>query len=320
MSFSGEVKHEILKQNIENDCCQFAFMAGVINTIGSIEIARGGFSFSIRTDNLAIVTKMQEIINILYADKVEELEIVTKTTGKVVMYEVVFPDAVGARILKDCGILNLSESNIWQVNRGIDHHIIMEDCCKKTYLKTVFLTSGTISIPIADDVSRASFGGYHFELELTNNEQAKAISHLLGEFGFISKKVDRGEKQVVYIKDSESIADFVGFVGATKSCLDLQNEIISRDVRNSINRQANCISANISKTVGACVVQLQAIEIIEKTIGIENLPGDLAEYATLRKENPDSSLNVLLEKLGGKITKSGLNYKLKKIIEIAKNL
>lgn len=320
MSFSSEIKSEILSQKIENDCCQFAFLAGVINTIGSIEIAHGGFSFSVRTDNLVVIEKVRETINQLYSDKVEDLEIVTRTTGKVVMYEVSFPSGVGAQILKDCSILNLSDGNTWQVNRGIDHHVILEDCCKKTYLSTVFLTAGTISVPTTDETTSTSFGGYHFELELTNLEQAKAVSHLLGEFGFISKKVDRGEKQVVYIKDSESIADFVGFVGATKSYLKLQNDIVSRDMRNSINRQANCMSANIGKTVGASLVQLQAIETIEETIGIENLPGDLAFYANLRKDNPDSSLNDLLSIVGGGITKSGLNYKLKKLIEIANNL
>lgn len=320
MSFSSEIKSEILNQKIENDCCQFSFLAGVINTIGSLEIAGGGFSFSVRTDNLDIIERIRETINHLYSDKVEDLEVLTKSTGKVKMFEVVFPYEVGSRILKDCGILSLSESNVWEVNRGLDHHIILEDCCKKTYLSTVFLTVGTISVPTTDEMSSASFGGYHFELELTNLEQAKAVSHLLGEFGFISKKVSRGDKQVVYIKESETIADFVGFVGATKSYLKLQNDIVSRDMRNSINRQANCMSANIGKTVEASLIQIQAIETIDEVIGIDNLPGDLAIYARLRQENPDSPLSALVEMLDGKITKSGLNYKLKKLVEIAKTL
>ena len=320
MSFSSEVKAELLSQQIENDCCGFAFLAGVINTIGSLEISHGGFSFSLRTDNLKIVEKVQEVINKLYADKVDELEVTTKTTGKVVMYEVSFPQKVGAQILKDCSILTLSESNNWEVTRGIDHHVILEDCCKKSYLTAVFLTSGTLSVPTTTVDSSSSFGGYHFELELSSVEQAKAVSHLLGEFGFISKKVARGEKQVVYIKEGETIAEFVGFVGATKSYLQLQNDIVSRDMRNAINRQANCMSANIGKTVGAALIQIQAIEKIEETIGLDNLPGDLGAFAKLRKENPDSSLTDLVEICGGEITKSGLNYKLKKLVEIANNL
>ena len=122
-----------------------------------------------------------------------------------------------------------------------------------------------------------------------------------------------------YIKEAETIAEFIGFIGATKNYLQLQNEIVSRDMRNAINRQANCMSANIGKTVGASLLQLQAIEKIEETIGIENLPGDLSFYANLRKDNPDSSLADLVSVVGD-ITKSGLNYKLKKLVEIANNL
>lgn len=319
MSFSSEIKDEILNREIDNDCCQFAFLAGVINTIGSLDITGGGFSFSIRTDNLDIIDKVRKVINKLYSDKVEDLEVLVKSTGKITMYEVSFPGVVGSQILKDCSILSLTEGNNWSVNRGIDHHVIMEDCCKKTYLSTVFLTVGTISVPTTDESSN-SFGGYHFELELTNLEQAKAVSHLLGEFGFISKKVTRTDKQVVYIKESESIADFVGFVGATKSYLKLQNEIIARDMRNAINRQANCMSANIGKTVSAALLQMQAIETIKETIGLDSLPGDLKFYAELRENNPDSSLSDLVELCDGSVTKSGLNYKLKKLIDIANNL
>lgn len=320
MSFSSEVKNEVLKLEIDNDCCGFAFLAGVINTIGSLEISHGGFSFSIRTDNLSVVEKVQSVINKLYSDKIDELELTAKTTGKVVMYEVSFPQQVGSQILKDCSILSLGEGNNWEVNRGIDHHVILEDCCKKSYLSAVFLTSGTVSVPITSQETTTSLGGYHFELELSSHEQAKAVSHLLGEFGFISKKVSRGEKNVVYIKEADTIAEFIGFIGATKNYLQLQNEIVSRDMRNSINRQANCMSANIGKTVGASLLQLQAIQKIEETIGIENLPSDLSIYANLRKENPDSSLADLVVLVGGDITKSGLNYKLKKLIEIANNL
>lgn len=320
MSFSSEIKEEILNQVVESDCCQFAFLTGVINSIGSLELSRNGVTFSLRCENYKIIEKLVDIINGLYSDKVENLEIVQKSTGKVQTYEVVFPLGVGNRILKDCMILTLSELNTWEINKGIDHHIILEDCCKTSYLKAVFLCAGTVSVPVVEKENGESSGDYHFELEFTSLEQAKAVSHLLGEFGFITKKVERASKQVVYMKESESIADFVGFVGATRSYLKLQNEMITRDMRNSINRQANCMSANISKTVGASLIQLKAIEVIENTIGLESLSEDLTKVAKLRKEYPDSSLADLIEISNGAYTKSGLNYKFKKLIEIANNL
>lgn len=320
MSFSSEIKEEILNKEIESDCCQFAFLTACINAIGSLEIKREGVTFSLRTDKIDVITKVQNIINKLYSDKVEDLKVTAQTTGKVLMHEVVFPAVVGNRILTDCMILKLNNQNAWEINKGIDHHIILEDCCKTTYIKAMFLCLGTISVPILEEQSGQFTGGYHFELEFVDANQAKAVSHLLGEFGFITKKVERNNRFVVYMKESESIADFVGFVGATKSYLKLQNDMITRDMRNSINRQANCSLANISKTVGASLIQLKAIEVIEDTIGIDGLPGDLSKYARLRKQYPDSSLSDLIGLCGENITRSGINYKLKKIVDIANNL
>ena len=122
------------------------------------------------------------------------------------------------------------------------------------------------------------------------------------------------------MKEAEAIADFVAFVGANKSFLEMQNEIIKREMRNSINRQSNCISANIDKTVQASLMQVRAIEKIEETIGIDGLPDSLKEVANLRIKNKESSLSDLVALSGNVLTKSGLNYKLKKLIEIADNL
>ena len=106
------------------------------------------------------------------------------------------------------------------------------------------------------------------------------------------------KKEWQIMKESEAIADFVGCVGATKCYLKLQEEIIKREMRNSINRQSNCISANIDKTINASLSQVRAIEIIEETIGIQSLPQNLQKVAILRKENPDASLTELVKLYG----------------------
>ncbi len=323
MSFSSGVKEEILNVKPESDCCTLASLCACINSIGSLELSNKGVSFSIKTDNTDLLNYIKDIINKIYSSKIEELDAEMSIIGKTTLYEFVAPVELGNRILQDCGIISLDETNNWSLNKSVDHHIIMEDCCKKSYIKLAFASVGNISIPQSqdDEIGLKSKGrGYHFELEFTNSEQAKVLSNLLGEFGFITRKVERGEKFVVYMKEAESIADFVAFVGANKSFLEMQNEIIKREMRNSINRQSNCISANIDKTVQASLMQVRAIEKIEETIGIGGLPSSLQEVAMLRLENKESSLSDLVLLSGNSLTKSGLNYKLKKIIEIAENL
>ena len=323
MSFSSEVKEELLNIKPESDCCLLASICACINTIGSLELSHKGLSFSLKSDNVKLLEYIKDSINTIYSYKIEKLDTEVSVVGKTTLYEFVLPLELGNRILQDTGVVSLDESNNWSLNKGVDHHIIIEDCCKKSYIKMAFASVGNISIPQTDDeelANKTKSRGYHFELEFTNAEQAKVLSNLLGEFGFITRKVERGDKFVVYMKEAESIADFVAFVGANKSFLEMQNEMVKREMRNSINRQSNCISANIDKTVQASLTQVKAIEIIEGTIGIEGLPASLQEVARLRLENKESSLSDLVELSGNTLTKSGLNYKLKKIVEIANNL
>lgn len=322
MSYTSDVKKEMNEIQIENDCCKMASLCASINTLGSLVINREGFTFSIKTDNQMVLDNVRNIIKSLYSETIVDVPVDEEIVGKCTLRELVVPKEIGNRILKDCGIVMLDESNNWSLNTSIDHHIIMEDCCKKTYIKTAFMCVGTISVPVANegDFESNTKSGYHFELEFTNAEQAKAVANLMGEFGFITRRVDRNGKSVVYMKESESIADFVGFVGATKSYLRLQEEIIKREMRNSINRQSNCISANIEKTVNASIVQITAINTIEDTIGITSLPEHLQKIAILRKSHPDASLIELVNLYGEGATKSGINYKLKRLVEIAQKL
>ena len=278
MSFSSEIKEEILNEKPESDCCMLASLCACINSIGSLELSNKGVSFSVKSDNVALLSYIKDIINKIYSSKIDKLDAEVSVIGKTTMYEFVAPVELGNRILQDCGIISLDETNNWSLNKGVDHHIIIEDCCKKSYIKMAFASVGNISIPQSqeDEIGQKAKGrGYHFELEFTSGEQAKVLSNLLGEFGFITRKVERGEKFVVYMKEAEAIADFVAFVGANKSFLEMQNEIIKREMRNSINRQSNCISANIDKTVQASLMQVRAIEKIEETIGIDGLPDSL---------------------------------------------
>lgn len=322
MSYTSEVKKEMMERVFESDCCKMASLCATINSLGSLIINREGFTFSVKTDNQRVLENVREIIKSLYSETIDDVESSEEIVGKCTLREIIVPREIGNRILKDCGIVRLNESNNWELNKSIDHHLIIEDCCKKAYIMTAFLCVGTISVPVANEgeIEKNTKSGYHFELEFTNTEQAKAVSNLLGEFGFITRRVERNGKSVVYMKESVAIADFVGFVGATKNYLRLQDEIIKREMRNSVNRQSNCISANIDKTVNASLSQMKAIGIIEDTIGIESLPKSLQEIALIRKENPNASLSELVKLVGEGATKSGVNYKLKRLEEIANKL
>ena len=124
----------------------------------------------------------------------------------------------------------------------------------------------------------------------------------------------------MYLKDASQVSDLLALVGAYNSVLELQNELAVRELRNKVNRQTNCLNANISKTVEASLKQLDAINVIENTIGLDSLPSDLQEVALLRLANTEESLDELLKLSKIKLTKSGLNHRFRKIIKLAKEL
>ena len=146
------------------------------------------------------------------------------------------------------------------------------------------------------------------------------MSSLLAEFDIISKLVERKNLFVLYIKEAEVIKDLLALLGAHESVLTLSNEMITREKRNMVNRQVNCINANISRTVEASLKQVDAINTIISTIGLEGLPEDLQEVACLRLANQEESLEELISLSNIKLTRSGLNHRLRKLIKIAESL
>jgi len=125
---------------------------------------------------------------------------------------------------------------------------------------------------------------------------------------------------VLYYKESEKIEDLLTLVNAVKSVFELMNVKIYKDMRNHINRTSNCITANISKTTESMRKQMDAIELIDKKIGLEALPSDLYDMAIVRRDNDYASLSELGKLMVPPLSRSGVNHRLNRIVDIAKGL
>ena len=146
------------------------------------------------------------------------------------------------------------------------------------------------------------------------------LKKILAQFEIYAKLIKRKNSYILYVKDANEVSNVLALIGAFNAVLMLQNEMAIREVRNKINRQTNCISANINKTVNASIKQNNAISLIVSKIGLEELPQDLQDVALLRMANPEESLDELIKLASYKITKSALNYRLNKLIKIADKL
>lgn len=176
---------------------------------------------------------------------------------------------------------------------------------KKAIVRGAFMGAGSINNPQKE---------YHLEITLSNKENRKAMIELLKGLGIQVKTLDLA----IYLKDGEEISKFLALIGATKAVMQFEDIRIQKEMRGRVNRLVNCETANLNKTINASIEQIAAIKKLQETGKLQKLDDNLKEIAILRLENPDMSLLELGKKLNEPLGKSGVNYRLKKIIKIAK--
>ncbi len=161
---------------------------------------------------------------------------------------------------------------------------------------------------------------YHLEIVCDSSHDAEAVANLMADQGFKVRTTGRKGKYIVYLKDRESIADFLGYIGAVSSMMAMENSLILKDVRNSVNRKVNFEAANIERTVGAAMKDIEDIRYIESHGGLKQLPAGLRDMAEMRIEYPDATLQSLGDNMDPPLGKSGVNHRLRKIREFAERL
>ncbi|MFA6859886.1 MAG: DNA-binding protein WhiA [Clostridia bacterium] len=318
-SFAKEAKLQILETEIENDCCSFAFLSGLLHASGELKLGGETIQAFLRTDIKELFDYVSKIVKRLYGEELKVEIFDDFVVSRKVFYRIVFPTECCERMLIDTGIIRRIDGSI-QLVQGIDEYLIQEECCKKAFVKGVFIGCATSSIKISENLAQKTSTGYHIEFTSINKQFLTDFAYILSDFNIITKIIERKDQFVLYVKDSSFVSDILALVDASSSVLALQNEIVAREMRNMVNRQTNCLSANISKTVEASIRQSNAIETIINTIGIESLSPDLQEVAVMRLANPEESLEELLRLSNIKLTKSGLNHRLRKIVNIANKI
>ena len=178
----------------------------------------------------------------------------------------------------------------------------------KGVVRGTFLGSGSISDPNTR---------YHLEIRLESSEARQKFIEAIKHFNIEVKLLDRKYSYSIYIKDGEEISKFLALIGANASVLKFEDIRVIKETKNNVNRKVNCETANLNKTVNAAVAQIQAIENIKRKKKWNRLSPNLQEVAELRLENPDATLEELGKMLSEPIGKSGVNHRLKRIIEIS---
>lgn len=306
MNFLTNAKQEIVKNLSKslNSNTSLSFLYAIFKTIGEINI---------NTSEINFITNNEEIFNLtnIALKKLNfqeaEFEIDDEKSFKVnYKYKIIINKKNSEYLLNEF---------VYKTDFTFNNNLIKEEKQKLEFLKGIFLTTITGNISLNKETN-----GYLLEFVLNDDLLSSELSYLLSEFDIFTKKVTRNKQFVVYINRFETISDLLALLGANNSMLAINNENVIRSVRNNINRQNNCLEANINKTINASLKQLEAINFIDSTIGIESLDVTLQEICLLRLANKEESLDNLVKLLNGKISKSGLNHRFNKIIKISNEL
>ena len=194
------------------------------------------------------------------------------------------------------------------LQEGVCSLLVKNSCCKRAFLRGAFLCAGSMSDPLK---------GYHLEFVCEFETQALQLREILHSFEIEAKIVRRKKYYVVYLKEGAGIVDLLNVMGAHRSLMNLENLRIEKEMRNSINRQVNCETANITKTVNAASKQIEDILFLQRHVGLSGLPDNLRDMAEVRLSHPDSSLQELGGYLNPPVGKSGVNHRLRKLSEMA---
>lgn len=294
MSFCSDVKNELI--NIRpSACCKPSYIYGFMLFGRSFSIKR----ISLQTGNEKVAKEYADIIKYTYKAQVD---ITVGGTVRPTYKAEVKSEADRLKILAmiDFGI---SET-------VIDRSLFVRECCLPSFIRGAFLACGNINDPEKE---------YRAEFSVKNETLADDFNSLLLSFGIVMKKTTRSKVTVLYTKDSGMIEDLLTLMGDTARTLDMMDTKIMKSVKNNINRARNCDNANISKTVEASIKQRTAIEFLEKTDRLYSLPQELLEVALLRRDNPEATLKELCKISQTPISLSGMNHRLKRIMEIYEN-
>lgn len=296
MSFSSEVKAEMLKNIPSARHCRLAEMAGYVINIGDVT----DDSIVLSTDHESVAGHVESLIKKTYGF---DIKICKEKQGIKVRYLIT--------INKPEEIEEILKSVKYTKESKVDERLLNQICCKRAFLQSVFLSIGSVTDPDK---------GYHLELAGPGEEILLQVKEIIADFDIASKMTVRKNQYVLYIKEGQAIVDLLNVMGAHVALMSMENTIIMKEFRNTLNRKVNCEAANLIKTVNAGSRQTADIEYVRDHYGLENLPEQLREVAVLRLENPDASLSELSDLTNPHIGKSGINHRLRKISEIAESL
>ena len=308
MSFSSKTKDELAGLRFRDDAARCAALAALTHTAGSILLGRRGMAIEYVTENRNVGNLIAQLAGRLFS--VEASLSIRKHERLNAENTVVNLSGPGCgTLLETCGCLPSGEAEESFEIGHIPETLLSGTECMQSFLRGAFLGYGSVSDPTK---------GYHLEIVCRQERFAEELSAYMAALSLNAKTGKRKSAFIVYMKEGESISEFLTYIGAMEGMLAFENARVMRNVANDLNRRSNFEDANMQKAAQAAAQQLIDIELLSREIGLSNLPQKLCEAAEVRLNNPEATLAELAELLG--IGKSGMNHRLNKLSAMAEEI
>ena len=296
MSFSVDVKTELCRAPLSRKCCAQAEAYGVLLYCNTFHAAQT----RIVTENEAFAQRLPPLFKRAFKLTFDRLP---QGGGKQV-FEIADPAKLAV-------LHQAFGSDPRAVALHVNFAMVEENCCRAAFLRGAFLAGGSVTDPRK---------GYHLELATSHHSVSREVLALMRELDQEPKSAQRKGNTVIYFKQSEKIEDFLTCIGAPLSAMEVMNAKLERDLRGKVNRRVNCDAANLDKAVEAAMAQVEAIRRLEGDGALITLPDKLREAAALRLAHPEDTLAQLAQRCDPPITKSALNHRLRKLVELGREL
>ena len=297
MSFAYDVKAELCKAPLSRGCCAVAEGCGVLLYASAFSAGE----VRIVTENDEFAARLPRLFQKAFGVKFDELP-EEKKGGKLLL-RITREDKLDA-IWRALGYDRRAHFAL-----HLNFALLEEECCRAAFLRGAFLSGGSVTDPQKR---------YHLELATSHVQAGREVEALLRDMGFEPKNVMRQGSFVTYFKSSEHIADLLTLIGAPGRALEIVSAKIEKEMRNTVNRRVNCDAANLDKTVTAACEQVEAFTRLTESGAIGDLPVKLQEVAVARLLQPELTLSELAATFDPPLTKSCLNHRIRKLMEIAR--
>jgi DNA-binding protein WhiA len=296
MSFSADVKNELCRPEVERGCCALGEALGVLlfaNTFTAEEIR-------IVTESGNFAQRLPQLFR--RAMGVTFDRVPTESGGK--LQFVINDREKLEKIFELCGF---SRAN--SLSLHVNFALLERECCRRAFLRGAFLAGGSVTDPEKR---------YHLELSTTHRNASRETENLLQDMDLPAKITERKGNHVLYFKQSETIETVLTTIGAPVCAMAVMEAKINKNWRNIANRKTNCDSANLDKTVAAAGEQIAAIQKLRDGGILTDLPEKLQQTAVLREEFPEENLGALAQLHEPPISKSAVNHRIRKLMQLAK--